>query len=422
MILISTLLLLVALPLITWLHSRLQLDFRLSPEDPLPPPPYPQISVIVPARNEERNIRPCVERILAQTYPNLELLVVEDRSTDATPQILADLQTKISALWPGPVAIVPAPGASSAPEALSGPALRSFRVIHGGELPPGWAGKPHALHQGVQHATGEWFCFVDADTHLHPSAIAAAFSMAIRQNADLLTLFTRQRMESFWEWVIQPLVFTALSVGFSPRRVNDPRAPDAIANGQFILIRRSVYEAVGGHAAIRHSIVEDKDLAERVKRQGYRLLLVDGEAVAETRMYTSLSEIWEGWTKNMYLGLRDNPWLLGLGIFGALLGLAAGILLPLWLTGGFLWAWRHPQGWNFLIPLEALIAWLYLLFWRIRVALHLNIPLWSTLFTPLGALLFSAMMFASAWNVLSGRGVRWKGRTYLPAQRHSNLP
>ncbi len=415
MILISTLLLLVALPLITWLHSRLQLDFRLSPEDPLPPPPYPRISVVVPARNEERNIRACVERILAQTYPDLELLVVEDRSTDATPQILADLQTTISALQPGLVATASAPGALSAPEALSGPALRSFRVIHGGELPPGWAGKPHALHQGVQHATGEWFCFIDADTYLHPSAIAAAFSMAIRQNADLLTLFTRQRMESFWEWVIQPLVFTALSVGFSPRRVNDPRLPDAIANGQFILIRRSVYEAVGGHAAIRHSIVEDKDLAERVKRQGYRLLLVDGEAVAKTRMYTSLSEIWEGWTKNMYLGLRDNPWRLGLGIFGALLGLAAGLLLPFWIIGGFLWAWQHPQAGNFLIPAEALIAWFYLLFWRIRVALHLNVPLWSTLFTPLGALLFSAMMFTSAWNVLSGRGVRWKGRIYLSA-------
>jgi chlorobactene glucosyltransferase len=413
MILVSTLLLLIAIPLITWLHSRLRLDFRLSPQDALPPPPYPRISVIVPARNEERNIRDCVEHILAQTYPNLELLVVEDRSTDATPQILAELQTKISAAWPGPGATAPAPGASSALEASSRPALRNFRVIQGGELPPGWAGKPYALHQGVQHATGAWFCFVDADTRLHPSAIAAAFAMAIRQNADLLTLFTRQRMESFWEWVIQPLVFTALSVGFSPPRVNDPHTPDAIANGQFILIRRSVYEAVGGHAAIRHSIVEDKDLAERVKRAGYRLLLVDGEAVAETRMYTSLAEIWEGWTKNMYLGLKDSPWLLGLGILGALLGLAAGILLPLWLAGGFLWAWQHPQGWNFLVPLEALIAWLYLLFWRVRVALHLGIPLWSTLFTPLGALLFSAMMFTSAWNVLSGRGVRWKGRTYL---------
>lgn len=411
-LLLSGLLFIVAIPIVTWLHTQYHLDIRLTPETPLPPPPYPLISVIVPARNEERNIRACVEALLAQTYPNLEILVVDDRSTDATPRILAQLRSQALALGRGPGGIAAEP-AAVAPQRESPRPLPSLRIIQGKELPPGWAGKPHAIHQGFLQARGEWLCFVDADTHLHPAAIAVAYATAVQQGADLFTLFTRQRMESFWEWVIQPLVLTALSVGFSPRRVNDPHRPDAIANGQFILIRRSVYEAIGGHAAIRNSIVEDKDLAERVKSQGYRLLLVDGEAIAETRMYTSLAEIWEGWTKNIYLGLRDRLSLLLLGAFGASLALAAALLLPFWLLAGLAWAWQSATPWNWLVPLEACLVWLYLLFWRYRAAKHLGIPRWSILFTPLGAALFAAMMLTSAWNVLSGRGVRWKGRRYL---------
>lgn len=407
-LLLSTLLLLLAIPILTWLHTQYHLDFHLSPADPLPPPPYPLISVIVPARNEERNIRACVEGLLAQTYPNLEILVVDDRSTDATPRILAELQSRAGAVQEGPWAPAAAQEASAGPVAGG---LRSLVVIQGRELPPGWAGKPHALHQGFERAHGEWLCFVDADTRLHPAALAVAYAMAVRQNVDLLTLFTRQRLESFWEWVIQPLVMTALSVGFSPRKVNDPTRRDAIANGQFILICRVVYEAVGGHAAIRGSIVEDKDLAEQVKGQGYRLLLVDGEAVAETRMYASFAEIWEGWTKNIYLGLRDSARHLLLGAFGALLAFSAAVILPFWLIGGLIWA-RHWPGWGFLVPLQALLTWVYLLFWRARLARHLGIPLWSIFFTPLGAGIFAAMMLTSAWNVLSGRGVRWKGRVY----------
>lgn len=410
--LLSSLLFLLAIPILTWLHTQYHLDIRLAPEDPLPPPPYPLISVIVPARNEERNIRTCVEALLAQTYPNLEILVVDDRSTDATPRLLAQLQAEAGAHGQGPGATAAEP-AAVAPERGSPRPSARLRVIQGCELPPGWAGKPHALHQGFLQARGEWLCFVDADTRLHPAAIAVAYAAAVRHSADLLSLFTRQRLESFWEWVIQPIVLTALSVGFSPRRVNDPRYPDAIANGQFILIRRSVYQAVGGHAAIRDSIVEDKALAERVKGQGYRLLLVDGEAVAETRMYTSLAEIWEGWTKNIYLGLRDRLSLLLLGAFGALLALSAAFLLPFWPIAGLIWAWKSATPWSWLVPLQALLVWLYLLFWRHRVAAHLGIPRWSILFTPLGAALFAAMMFTSAWNVLSGRGVRWKGRRYL---------
>ena len=110
-----------------------------------------------------------------------------------------------------------------------------------------------------------------------------------------------------------PIVMTALSVGFSPRKVNDPNTKDAIANGQFILIKRSVYDAIGGHERVKDQIVEDKAIAEQVKWNGYRLIVANGYTVARTRMYTSLPEMWEGWTKNIYLGLSDRPSLAMLG-------------------------------------------------------------------------------------------------------------
>ena len=218
-------------------------------------------------------------RILGQDYPHFEVIVLDDRSTDATPTILREL----------------AEGS------------RDLRVLQGAELPPGWAGKPHALHQAAGAARGEWLCFVDADTSLSPNALSSVHAKAVETGADLFTIMTFQVLGSFWEKTVMPLVMTALAVGFSPRRVNDPRTRDAIANGQFILIRRAAYEAIGGHAAVRDRIVEDKAIAERVKQGGYRLIVADGMQAARTRMYTSLASMWEGWTKNIYLGLSDRP-------------------------------------------------------------------------------------------------------------------
>src|SRR5260221_684290 len=169
------------------------------------------------------------------------------------------------------------------------------------------------LAQGVAAARGEWLCFVDADTFARPQALAATYATAQAYQADLFSILTGQKLGTFWEKVVMPVVLSGLAFGFPPERVNDPKRPDAVANGQFILIRRKVYDAVGGHAALPASLVEDKALAEAVKRAGYRLVLADGQELAETRMYTSLGELLEGLTKNMFLGLRGRPWLLALG-------------------------------------------------------------------------------------------------------------
>ena len=381
---LSTALFIGGIFIVYWLHNQYHLDIIVRPT----PPPLnaPLISVCIPARNEERNIRTCVESILAQDYPNFEVIVLDDRSTDGTSEILRHLSTQSDRL----------------------------KVIHGSDLPDGWAGKPHALFQAAAAAQGEWLCFVDADTFLSPATLSSCYAKAMETKADMFTIMTFQILGSFWEKTVMPIVMTALSVGFSPRKVNDPNSKDAIANGQFILIKRAVYDAIGGHESVKNQIVEDKAISEQVKWNGYRLIVANGYAVARTRMYTSLPEMWEGWTKNIYLGLSDRPSLIWLGAFGALILLIAALVLPLWPVLGIFWYLQGGSWLALMVILEALILWAIVISARARVAAGMGISPWYALTLPLGAAVFAAMMVVSTWKVLSGKGVTWKGRMYAP--------
>lgn len=368
--------------IIYWLHNQYHLDIVV---EPAPPPMHaPLISACIPARNEERNIRECVEALLAQDYPNLEVIVLDDRSSDSTPLILAEIASRDSRLHP----------------------------ISGSDLPKGWAGKPHALFQAAAQARGDWLCFVDADTFAAPETLSSCYAKAVEAHADMFTIMTFQVLGSFWEKVVMPLVMTALSVGFSPRKVNDPNRKDAIANGQFILIKRSTYDYIGGYESVKDQIVEDKAIAERVKWSGYRLIVADGMGITRTRMYTSLSEMWEGWTKNIYLGLHDQPSMLMLGAFGGFVALVAAFFLPIWPLAGIFW---YLQGGGWMagwVIIQAMLLWVLLIHERAKVARKLEISPWYAFATPLGAAVFAAMMLASTWKVVSGRGVTWKGRVY----------
>jgi chlorobactene glucosyltransferase len=380
---ISSIFFLAGLIIIYWIHNQNHLDIVVTKTSA--PFKGPLISVCVPARNEELNLPTCIEAVLAQNYPSFELIVLDDHSTDTTPEILKRFSKD--------------------------PHLHG---LNGSTLPEGWAGKPYALHQAAMIARGAWLCFVDADTFLAPEALASCYAKAMETNADLFTVMTFQITGSFWEKVVLPLVMTALSVGFSPRKVNDPTRSDAIANGQFIMIKRSVYDAIGGYQQIKDQIVEDKAISGRVKRNGYRLIVADGRQLVSTRMYTSLPTMWEGWTKNIYLGLRDQPALLLLGAFGAFLLVIAALFLPLWPLLGVYW-YLHQGGWMALaIIIEALILWGDLIYIRGSVAHSMHISRWYALTTPLGAAVFTAMMLTSSWKVLSGQGVTWKGRNYKP--------
>lgn len=384
-LIISTLLFIPGIIIIYWVHNQYHLDIVVTPT--AAPKDAPLISICIPARNEENNIRRCVEAALTQDYPNIEVIVLDDRSTDATSEILRQLAAQNDIL----------------------------RIISGSDLPDGWAGKPHALYQASAVARGEWLCFLDADTFLMPEAISSCYVKALETEADLFTVMTDQILGSFWEKVVMPLVMTALSVGFSPRKINDPSRRDAVANGQFILIKRRIYDLIGGHEKVKDQIVEDKAISEQVKWNGHRLIVADGMQVVRTRMYTSLPTIWEGWTKNIYLGLRDHVAMLLLGAFGASLALIAAMFLPIWPLLGLAWYFNDGHWMALVVILESFFVWGYLIYIRAVIAKKMKISAWYALTTPLGAGIFAAMMLTSAWKVLSGQGVTWRGRTY-----HSN--
>jgi chlorobactene glucosyltransferase len=380
LIALSTLLLLAGLALTLWIERHL--NFGAPIPVSAPDPDGPLISILIPARNESRNIRRCIECVRAQTYTRWEMIVIDDHSTDDTPGIV---------------------GAFAAQDPR-------IRLLRSKPLPAGWVGKSHALAQGAEAAQGEWLCLLDADVFAAPELLAATYHEARVRGADLLSILTHQELNSFWERVISPVAFSGLALVYDLKRINDPRLPDAMAIGQFILIRRTVYDETGGHHALSGSILEDREIAETVKRAGHTILLIDGRALARVRMHTSLKEIWESWVKTIYPGLHGQPemvlFLAGAFILGAL-------IYPAWWIAAAIGLVLDRSLPAALVFLEATIFWAYFLRNRIIDLASYKIPAPYALAAPLGIIYFSSMMLDSYYRVRSGRGLTWKGRTYL---------
>ncbi len=381
--------------------ARLRRDANILPPVTLAPPlseqenpsvataTLPRVSVIVPARDEGRSIRACVESLLAQDYPNVEVIVVDDASTDATPAILEDVL--------------------ASPLACTG----RLRVVRVEALPEGWAGKPHALHTGASQATGKWLLFTDADTSHAPAALRSALRRAQHDHADLFSIITAQDTPDFWGRVIIPIAAMGISMLYPPSRVNDPKSEMALANGQFLLIKREMYERVGGYAnpRLRATLVDDRDLAYEVKRAGGRLELVDGRELTRTRMYQSLREHWNGWGKNADLGSPGGALLFPI----MLAGLPLVSVLPFALALLGIARQRMGMALAGIVPVAAIVA------YRSALNRSLAIP-WRYVWThPLGASVFTGILARSYWRGLHGRTVPWRGRSYALDKNDQSL-
>jgi len=335
----------------------------------------PLVSVVIPARNEARNIERCVRSILAATYPTIEVIVVDDRSTDGTGDLVERL---------------------------------GVRLLRGAELPPGWFGKQWALVQGYRMARGELLLFADADTKHEPELIARAVAALAQERVDLFSVIPRQEMATFWERLIQPHVFLALQARVGDlRRVNRTRIEwNAIANGQFILVTRSSYEGIGTHEAVKSSVADDVMLAQSYVRRGLDIFLAHAPDDMTTRMYGSLREIVAGWSKNLALGapLMMPPvrWIR------ALLPYLMWMPALLWLAPPILWV---AFGWDFaaIATGASLITW-------IGIYAGERAPVHYALLYPLGAVMVAFIMIRSAWR--GDRKVEWRGRLYRGSGSH----
>ena len=237
------------------------------------------VTAIIPARNEETVIGASIESLARQ--PEIaQVLVVNDQSTDKTADVVRNAMKEISDL----------------------------RLLETGPLPDGWVGKNHALWVGVQQATSPWLLFTDADANHAPNSVARALQIAHEQQAALVSFSPEQISRTWYEKALIPFVYLRLAKRFSYDQVNDPSSPLAAANGQFLLIRRDVYDAIDGHRGVAGEVLEDVAIALGVKQTGQRIWFGSGSGLVRTRMYTSFGAMWEGWKKNLYRLMGGTPW------------------------------------------------------------------------------------------------------------------
>ena len=350
----------------------------------------PLVSVIVPARNEAHNIEASLRTLLSSRYPRFEVIVVDDGSLDGTAEVAGRTAANLPAV----------------------------AVLRGAPLPPGWFGKSWVCTQGVRVARGELLAFADADIRVHPELLARSVAVLESEGAALLSVIPRHALGSFWERVVMPHFLLLFLLRFpDPARVNQsPRSRDKVALGGWMIVRREAYEAAGGHGTVRAEVSEDLRLAQTFHQAGYRPLLVVGEEYLSVRMYRSLGEIVEGWSKNLAISSRQTvsgvgrwlvPWLLVLWLVGMW------IIPPVALLLGVSGAWPGASvPWAVMASLGlASLGWV--------TCRRLGVQVGYALLLPLGAAVATAIVLRS---IARGERVQWKGREYHVGELEQAAP
>ena len=340
------------------------------------------VTIIIPARDEETNIGPCVRSLLAQDYPRnrFRIVVVDDHSTDATAAVVRELAARHPLI----------------------------SLIKTPSLPPRWTGKSHACWVGVRAALPqtEWLCFIDADVQARAGALSSAVHAASMRHLDLLSLAPRQELRSFAERLILPCGLILLSFLQDLRQSQARSSDDVAATGQFMLVRRSAYEAVGGHAAVCRAICEDLEFARRLKQSGRSVLLMGGEQFLSARMYTGWRTLWPGLAEKSCRYTRRADCDIDAGARGRDLGVG-GMGGPTHRPGGFMAAWKRC---DFRVAACARrVGGGDRFAYRCRILFR--IPFWYGLIFPLGYTAGALMALDSVRRRRSGR-VLWKGRIY----------
>jgi glycosyltransferase involved in cell wall biosynthesis len=326
------------------------------------------VTAIVPARNEEAVIAAGITSLASQ--PEIaEILVVNDQSTDETASVVRSLMEKIPIL----------------------------RLLESGALPDGWVGKNHALWVGVQQAGCDWLLFTDADAEHERDSVSRALQIAQEHNAALVSFSPEQITQTWYEKALIPYIYLRLAKRFSYEKVNDPNSPAAAANGQFLMMRRDVYDAIGGHSGVAGEVLEDVALAMRVKAAGHRIWFGSGKGIVRVRMYRSFEAMWQGWKKNLYRLMGGTPWAVIREMESALpwiplLLIALGLKVPFLLFLGVLLLIARQTGYGLELARNR-YPFSFIFYYMPAVALYV------------------AVLWASYRSHINGR-IQWKGREY----------
>jgi chlorobactene glucosyltransferase len=352
------------------------ITFRRLRPPPKPPARSRRISLLIPARNEERNIGPCLESAIRQTHRDIEILVLDDESTDRTAEIVASHAARDGRV----------------------------RLLKGRPLPPGWIGKCWAAHQLAQAATGDVLLFTDADTEHGPTSVSDAIAAMDASGADMLSLWPRQITRSLAEQLVIPLGYSLILM-MRPHWLEGLMPIPAIgaANGQFLMLRRDAYATIGGHASVKNHLVEDVALSRLAIASGLRLLNLDGQNHVRCRMYRGFADLWEGFSKNLRAAFEDKVLaFLGFGALQLVFLLGPFILAPvLALTQDRMALWGAC----------ALCLWILLI--RLVLAARFRGPIAGALLHPVGQA-FALAIAINSWVRTARGSISWKGRTYGP--------
>ncbi|MGA7525316.1 MAG: glycosyltransferase family A protein [Acidobacteriaceae bacterium] len=353
--------------------------------------PPPILSVIIPARNEEDCLGTCLQSLVDQQEEgwtlgrDWEIIVVDDASTDRTRAIAAG--------------------------------FAGVSVMEAPRLEKGWTGKNNACWAGSQQARGQWLLFTDADTRHEPGHLRLAIVEADRHGAGMQSYSPRQLVRGLAQRALMPLVFSDLAATYPPAKVNDPARQVAAANGQFLLVRRDVYDKIGGHAAVRSAILEDVELASLVKRRKLGLRFRYAPEAVSARMYRSFPALVEGWTKNLTLLFGNAPAFAAMRLLqlGVMVGVPA-------LIGFFAWEMERPGVRSGVLGPRVAIAALSLVWVRAlwgfysRVAKS-NFPFRDYVWAPLAVPLYAWLLWRSWFRVRVLGQVIWKGREQKTGNR-----
>ncbi len=345
----------------------------------------PFVSVLVPARNEEKNISRVLSSLLKQDYPNYEIIVLNDNSTDKTGEIIESLKKQNS----------------------------NLRVLNGKPLVEGWTGKCYACQQLYEYSKGEYLLFTDADTVHNPNSIKDSITIALNRNADMLTLIPKTLMLSFWEKVVMPMPWFTIMMLLPLFLVDKKGFINFSAGiGPFMLFKRKSYEKIGGHGSVKNALVEDVWLARKIKEQGQRLVIENGSDLLSVRMYRNFREIWDGFSKNIFAGFKFSSTTF----FTVNFAFVFLFFLPFLL---FIIGLSLQFSLNFINILTAIQV-IILYFSRFLISVRLKLGIISTILHPLAVITVFVIAVNSWLWIKSGKGAKWKDRTYTPKKLKLN--